>query len=106
MKSVLYKYRVFLVFFAILERHFVSFQRLKPTKSLPIYNPSDVNPELVDSTVQYISKYHTLLIFVYQQNGKNYAKDYEEKIYSNDFFFTCTSICPKMISNLVDVQKQ
>jgi protein SCO1/2 len=30
---------------------------LKPSKSLPIFN-SDVNPELVDSTVQYISKYH------------------------------------------------
>jgi protein SCO1/2 len=43
---------------------------LKPSKSLPIFN-SDVNPELVDSTVQYISKYHTIADFSFtNQNGK------------------------------------
>jgi protein SCO1/2 len=35
----------------------------KAKKTLPIYNPADVNPELVDSTVQYISKYHTIADF-------------------------------------------
>jgi len=75
---------------------------------LPIYNPADVNPELVDSTVQYISKYHTIADFSFvNQNGKNITqKDYEGKIYVADFFFTtCGSICPKMTTNLVDVQK-
>lgn len=81
---------------------------LKPGKSLPIYNPSDVNPELVDSTVQYISKYHTISDFSFvNQNGKTVTqKDYEGKIYVADFFFTtCGSICPKMTTNLVEVQK-
>ena len=81
---------------------------LKPSKSLPIFNPSDVNPELVDSTVQYISKYHTISDFSFvNQNGKTITqKDYEGKVYVADFFFTtCGSICPKMTTNLAEVQK-
>ena len=44
---------------------------LTPKKSLPIMNPADVNPELVDSTVQHVSKYHTIADFSFtNQNGK------------------------------------
>ena len=81
---------------------------LKPKKSLPIFNPSDVNPELVDTTVQYVSKYHTIADFSFtNQNGEAISqKDYEGKVYVADFFFTtCKSICPKMTTNLVNVQK-
>jgi protein SCO1/2 len=84
------------------------YSALKPVKSLPIFNPADVNPELVDSTVQYKSKYHIIADFSFtNQNGKTITqKDYEGKIYVADFFFTtCGSICPKMTTNLVDVQK-
>ena len=84
------------------------YSALKPKKTLPIYNPSMVNPELVDSTVQYISKYHSIADFSFtNQNGKIITqKDYEGKIYVADFFFTtCGSICPKMTTNLVEVQK-
>lgn len=71
-------------------------------------NPSDVNPEMVDSTVQYKSKNHIIDDFSFtNQNGKTITqKDYEGKIYVADFFFTtCQSICPKMTANLLDVQK-
>ncbi len=84
------------------------YSALKPKKTLPIYNPSMVNPELVDSTIQYISKYHTIADFSFtNQNGKLITqKDYEGKIYVADFFFTtCGSICPKMTTNLVEIQK-
>ena len=67
-----------------------------------------VNPELVDSTVQYISKYHAIADFSFtNQNGKIITqKEYEGKIYVADFFFTtCGSICPKMTTNLVEIQK-
>ena len=87
---------------------FLFYSALKPKKMLPIYNPSMVNPELVDSTVQYISKYHTIADFSFtNQNGKKITqKEYEGKIYVADFFFTtCGSICPKMTTNLVLVQK-
>ncbi|MBS7787601.1 SCO family protein [Flavobacterium sp. CYK-55] len=84
------------------------YQALKPKKTLPIYNPADVNPEMVDSTVQYVQKYHTISDFSFiNQNGKTITqKDYEGKIYVADFFFTtCGSICPIMTRNMVDVQK-
>lgn len=84
------------------------YQALKPQKTLPIYNPADVNPEMVDSTVQYVKKYHTIADFSFtNQNGKTITqKDYEGKIYVADFFFTtCGSICPIMTRNMVDVQK-
>jgi len=110
MKSIFIKYRKFfgvLLIFSIITIT-LFYTALKPGKSLPIYNPSDVNPELVDSTVQYISKYHTISDFSFvNQNGKTVTqKDYEGKIYVADFFFTtCGSICPKMTTNLVEVQK-
>lgn len=87
---------------------FLFYQALKPKKTLPIFNPADVNPELVDSTVQYVQKYHTIADFSFtNQNGKTVTqKDYEGKIYVADFFFTtCGSICPIMTTNMVDVQK-
>lgn len=87
---------------------YLFYTALKPAKTLPIYNPADVNPELVDSTVQYISKYHAIADFSFvNQNGKTITqKDYRGKIYVADFFFTtCGSICPKMTANLFEVQK-
>ncbi len=104
------KYRLFFGVFIVLSAIILSlfYSALKPKKTLPIYNPADVNPELVDSTVQYKSKYHTIADFSFtNQNGKTITqKDYEGKIYVADFFFTtCGSICPKMTTNLSDIQK-
>jgi protein SCO1/2 len=110
MKSLLYKYRKFFIVLIIFSAVTISlfYNALKPKKTLPIYNPSDVNPELVDSTIQYKSKYHTIADFSFvNQNGDTITqKNYEGKIYVADFFFTtCGSICPKMSTNLVEVQK-
>lgn len=110
MFSYLKKYRIFFGVMAIISVVTISlfYEALTPKKTLPIYNPSMVNPELVDSTVQFISKYHTIADFSFvNQNGKTITqKDYEGKIYVADFFFTtCGSICPKMTANLSDVQK-
>lgn len=110
MRSLLFKYRVFLGVFLIFSivTLYLFYGALKPKKTLPIYSPSDVNPELVDSTVQYVSKYHTIADFSFiNQNGKTVTqKDYEGKIYVADFFFTtCGSICPKMTNNMAAVQK-
>ncbi len=110
MSNFLKKYRLFFGVFIVLSAIILTlfYSALKPKKTLPIYNPADVNPELVDSTVQYISKYHTIADFSFtNQNGKTITqKDYEGKIYVADFFFTtCGSICPKMTTNLSEVQK-
>jgi protein SCO1 len=110
MKSLLFRYRKFILGFLVFSAIALSlfYSALKPSKSLPIYNPADVNPELVDSTVQYIANKHRIADFSFtNQNGKTITqKDYEGKIYVADFFFTtCGSICPKMTTNLVEVQK-
>ncbi|WPO80036.1 SCO family protein [Flavobacterium sp. KACC 22761] len=110
MKSLLYKYRKFFIVLILFSVVTISlfYSALKPQKTLPIYNPADVNPELVDSTIQYKSKYHTIADFAFvNQNGDTITqKNYEGKIYVADFFFTtCGSICPKMTTNLEDVQK-
>ena len=110
MLSTLRKYKLFLSTVIVLSAIILTlfYSALKPKKMLPIYNPSMVNPELVDSTVQYISKYHTISDFSFtNQNGKIITqKDYDGKIYVADFFFTtCGSICPKMTTNLAVIQK-
>lgn len=110
MRNWLIKYRIFFGVMAVISVITISlfYTALKPKKSLPIFNPSDVNPEMVDSTVQYKSKSHTIADFSFiNQNGKTITqKDYEGKIYVADFFFTtCGSICPKMTANLAEVQK-
>ena len=63
---------------------------LKPTKKLPIYQPADVNVELVDTTVQYVRKYHKIKDFeLINQNGNIVTQQvFANKIYVADFFFT------------------
>lgn len=82
---------------------------LNPKKALPIYTPSIVNPELVDTTVQHIANNHFIADFAFtNQNGKTITqKDYEGKIYVADFFFTtCPTICPMMTDNMVWLQEK
>lgn len=79
----------------------------KPQKKLPVFNPRDVNPELVDSTIQHLGYNHKIANFAFtNQNGKTITqKDYEGKIYVADFFFTtCPTICPIMTDNMVWLQ--
>lgn len=110
MRYIFKKYWIFFVTMGVVSVVAIAlfYTALKPKKTLAVFNPADVNPELVDSTVQYVRKYHTIADFSFtNQNGKTITQqDYEGKIYVADFFFTtCGSICPKMTTNLVDVQK-
>jgi protein SCO1/2 len=81
---------------------------LKTTPKLPVYQPNMVNAELVDSTLQYIRKYHTIADFALtNQNGEIITQNnYKNKIYIADFFFTtCPTICPIMTDNMVKLQE-
>lgn len=87
----------------------VFYQLLTPQKKLPIYNPVDVNPRLVDASVQHVRKNHTIANFeLINQNGEKVtAQTFQKKIYVADFFFTrCGTICPVMTSNMEIVQKE
>ncbi|HEY0091746.1 MAG TPA: SCO family protein [Flavobacterium sp.] len=102
------KYRLFFGVMLIFSAICIGlFYNVLERKTLPVYNPAIVNPELVDSTVQYVGRNHKIGNFSFiNQNGKTITqKDYEGKIYVADFFFTtCASICPKMTSNMAEVQ--
>ena len=77
-------------------------------KQLPIYNPSDFNPGLVDKSLQNLSENHTVANFkLINQNGETITQDdYKDKIYVADFFFTsCQTICPVMTDNMAKIQK-
>ncbi|AEW86470.1 SCO family protein [Flavobacterium columnare] len=99
------KYRIFLITLGVISVLCISlfYMVLKPKKTLPIYTPSMVNPELVDTTVQHIANKHLIPPFSFtNQDGKTVTqKDYEGKIYVADFFFTsCQTICPLMTNNM------
>lgn len=111
MLDFLAPYKKFFIIFGILSIiiYFWIYNLLSPEKMLPIYSPRDINPELVDSTVQHIGNDHKIADFAFtNQNGKIITqKDYENTIYVADFFFTtCPTICPKMTDNMVWLQNQ
>ena len=109
MRKFFAKYRFFAVVFSLISLVIIYFiyDALQPNKRLPVYQPSMVNPELVDSTLHYKKKYHTIADFeLINQNGDTITEQsYEGKIYVADFFFTtCPTICPIMTKNMVTIQ--
>jgi protein SCO1/2 len=81
---------------------------LTPEKKLPVFNPSDVNPKLVDESVVHIRRNHKVADFsLINQNGDTITQDdYKDKIYVADFFFTrCLTICPVMTNNIGKLQE-
>lgn len=88
---------------------YLFYNALKPQKTLPVYQPADFNPELVDDSVQFVRKYHTIADFsLVNQNGDTITQEnYRDKIYVADFFFTtCPTICPVMTENMVTIQNE
>ncbi len=82
---------------------------LNPDKRLPVYQPADVNPRLVDDEVRHIRTNHKIADFsLINQNGKTITqKEYQNKIYVADFFFTsCQTICPIMTNNMITIQEE
>lgn len=78
-------------------------------QGLPIYNPSDINPQLVDKTKRGVLNDHTVGNFTLtNQLGETVTpKTFEGKIYIADFIFTtCEGICPAMTGNLAGVYKE
>lgn len=82
---------------------------LVPQKKLLVYNPADLNPALVDSSMQAIKADHIVSDFqLINQNGKTITQnDYKDKVYVTNFFFTrCPSICPVMSNNMEKLQER
>lgn len=84
---------------AILTTYFVFF---KQEAKLPIYQPIDINPALVDSNLIKVTD-HTISDFnLLNHLGDSVSlKDVEGQILVVDFFFTrCATLCPIMTGNL------
>ena len=104
-------YKFFAIVLLVLSIVIISifYQILKPKEVLPVFQPAQVNKELVDSTIQYVKKYHTIADFsLVNQNGKTVTQDtYNDKIYIADFFYTtCQTICPIMTDHMVILQNK
>ncbi|MGB7394013.1 MAG: SCO family protein [Pricia sp.] len=111
MRSFFAKYKIFGIVLFCLSAVIITlfYNALQPEKTLAVYQPSMVNAELVDSTLQDVRKYHTVANFsLTNQNGETITQDdYKGKIYVADFFFTtCPTICPIMTKNMVDIQRR
>lgn len=74
-----------------------------------IHNPVGISKELVDASLQGISKKHKVKDFeLINQNGETITQNnYKDKIYVADFFFSsCPTICPIMTNNMAKIQKE
>jgi len=105
------RYKPFAIVLAVLSviiMYFI-YTLLKPEERLPVFQPDMVNAELVDTTVQFVRKYHKIADFeLINQNGDTITEDfYDDKIYVADFFFTtCLTICPIMTDHMIEIQEK
>jgi len=111
MLSFFKDYKKFAIGFLILSAIIITiiYNILNVEKPLPIFQPSNFETKLVDSSIQHVKKYHKIADFsLTNQNGQTITQDhYKDKIYVADFFFTtCQSICPTMTDNIYNIQQE
>lgn len=79
---------------------------LKPERDLPILEPGDINPALIDADLRHKSRHKILPFTLVNHLGDTVTEqDVTDQILVVDFFFTrCPTICPVMTENLGRVQ--
>ena len=85
-----------------------SYVVLQPKRVLPIYNPSDLNPAVVDDDLERKGRGHRIGDFELVDQWGNPADStlLQGKIYVADFFFTtCPTICIDMGKTFQQVQE-
>tara|TARA_B100000795_G_C22708474_1_gene402543 strand:+ start:196 stop:855 length:660 start_codon:yes stop_codon:yes gene_type:complete len=90
---------------AILYTYFFYF---KQPDRLPIYQPSQINPALVDPTLLQEKDHRIIDFTLINQLGDTVSlSDLSGKVLIVDFFFTrCNTICPVLTSNLSLIQNK
>ena len=111
MLSFFKDYKVFAIVFGVISIIIIAiiYNTLNVYQPLPIYQPTMVSTELVDSTIQHKKKYHKIANFsLTNQKGKTITQNtYKDKIYvASIFFTTCQTICPIMTDHMVEIQKE
>ncbi|MBA4737876.1 MAG: SCO family protein [Cryomorphaceae bacterium] len=85
-----------------------AYQILQPKPRLPIYNPSDLNPAVVDDDLERVGRGHRIGNFdlIDQWGNRADSSLLQGKIYVADFFFTtCPTICIDMGANFQRIQE-
>ena len=83
-------------------------------RKLPVFQPNDINPELVDSLLRGRGRGinggdHCISNFeLTDQLNQKISKKllYNKIVVANFFFVSCPSICPKMTQNLLTIHRQ
>jgi len=79
------------------------------TITLPILNPEDIDPNLIDTTLVFGNHDHRIPDFKFHnQEGRTITQDeFSNKIYvANYFFTTCPSICPTLMKHTKLIQDE
>lgn len=89
----------------------IGYQLIKPSdkKVLKVYNPIDIDSDLVEDDIERIGYGHTIQTFSFtDQNNKPFgSKDLKGKVYVAEYFFTtCGTICPIMNEQMQRVQQK
>lgn len=104
--------RVLLTFIVLVIGIFTAYYLNKTSqerKQLPVIQPRDVNPEMMDSALINMGIGHRINEFALtNQNGETITlDDVREKIFVAEYFFTtCLTICPVMTEEMTRVQKK
>lgn len=89
----------------------IAYQFIKPSekKVLKVYNPIDIDSDLVEDEIERVGYGHTIQSFSFtDQNNKAFgSKDLKGKVYVAEYFFTtCGTICPIMNAQMQRVQQK
>lgn len=87
----------------------IAYFMISKPKPLKVFNPADINPKLVDESLQSTNKNHRVGNFnLTDQDGNTVTpNNFKDKIYVTDFFFvTCPTICPKMTDQMLRVYEE
>lgn len=99
---------IFLIIFVVAGVTFTYFMLQPKEKPLPIINPVDLEPEMVDDELLRVGRGHTIGEFAFQnQENKTISlKDVKGKVFVAEYFFTtCGTICPLMNKQMQRVQE-
>ena len=84
-------------------------QNRSRVETLPFYNEPTFTPHWISPSDEVLDSFHRISSFsLSNQEGITVTeKNFENKIYVVDFFFTiCPGICPKMTANMVELQEE
>lgn len=93
---------LFIFFTSVIIGYFI----IRKDPRLPVYQPGDLNPSLVDATVKNNQDHHIASFELVNQLGDTITEEqYKGKIYVACFFFTrCVTLCPKLSKSMQRLQ--